>query len=407
MSGWRWAWLSALPLLACGPENEPANPQPAPPEGGASAPPQRQEQPLLEGGPGRRQAVAGHPGMRVVAGLRFHSAPDAPHRLHVDFVFPQRGQWILESANPAQPGRVLEWRYGQRAWHLFAGAPEVSEYGAGERERVQRRFDLRQAVYLWPHGFEWTEADAQTRVASLAHGRLVAELDPESGRPLNLSSEDADGQLEERYFVRAWSAGEGAPHPQTLELHARVGEGLQAVWTEELERLEFGVRLTEEYFLPSSLRTRSSAHGVAESQRVQRPARTARRLQLAPSPLAWEVALEEARRLRVQEAARLAPLGVGLSEALVFELDAQGLPVALELRLEADAPSLPSGYREEPAVEAWSLRLGPGMVPDAAWIRSLGRSAGSEGAAAGERVWGRLLGEEPEARIQLILEPGA
>ena len=82
---------------------------------------------------------------------------------------------------------MLEWRYGARSFHLRAGQECAVEYADADRERVLRRFDLRQALIDWPHGLEWREespgrlrAEASSGSEAdlpFAAGSFVAELD--------------------------------------------------------------------------------------------------------------------------------------------------------------------------------------------------------------------------------------
>jgi len=334
----------------------------------------------------------------------FKAAPDRPHILETTYVFPQRARWWLGIEGDDLAGRLLRYRYGDTMFGIAPGQSESNQLlGLGAIE-LERQVELRKALFMWPHGYEWQEVGV-VRVADLgAAGSLVANLG-EGGRPNSMSSLDAEGKPKETLTGIEWKVAprtrkdrEPRTWPHRMRLLAEGG----VIWDEEVLAVETGTRFVDAYFVPPDRRRlapRMEIDGTVPLS-VDLPASTERRVALRAG-LSLADAITFADERNRAEAADLAAAGFVLARYPVIEFDPAGRPTTLIQRL-VGAPDPPKGWERIPSRPAVSLILPTTREVKARTLGLLRDSAG-EGAKLGS-AYGRVepAGSTPR-RVQLLV----
>jgi len=211
--------------------------------------------------------------------------------------------------------------------------------------------------------------------------------------PSSFSSE-LGGEIFEEYRDVKWTEGPLGERPLSWTLyHSGVG-----VWVETIDRFHTGIRYVDGHFLPPHLR---ELPGDGESDSVllgEVPARVRKRYTLSAS--SWEEAHAEAEKILTTNE------GLGLPGVIdpnpVFELDSEGLPIALFVRLILVEQTVPEGWEEAAGESALSLLIPSGRLPSPADIGDL-MAACPKGAEVGTpRLRLRLVGGQIETS-QLLL----
>lgn len=375
-----------------GPAQEPG-------ERGAAA----QDEPS-DGLPGRRERVGGLLALQVSSEVRFlvpEGTPEPPpHRLELTFAFPDRCRWRLEPLASRTGGRRIVYRYGTALWTLPPDAAESRRLEGAEAAELLTALELRRALLLWPHGFDWRGEGAR-RTADLVGGHsLVAHLGPGEELPNAFESRDARGTLLEGLRQIAWREEHGRSWPARLVFEVAG----QPVWREELREVDPHVRHVDGFFRPHDDRP-FDAEGHAAPFLVEVPRLVTRRLPL-PEATGWGGAVERFAAARAAELERVAPLGI--EDAPRLELGPGGEPVALLLALTGEIRrELPPGFRVDPAGSAISMLLpGPEEI-DATMLAQLFRYV-PEGSTPGGPPQARLHVGRPgrfQAQVLLPLAP--
>lgn len=340
----------------------------------------------------RRAPIAHLAGFETTSAVRFASEPERLHRLVATHVFPSRARWLLTLANEPNHARSIYYRAGAR-WYAHDEAASASRELAGEeREQIEHFFTLRQALVLWPNGFDW-QPDGARRRARLETGSLRVELDSDA-RPRLLAWLDPQGAELESLREVVWRLEGNRAEPASFAL-ARRGE---VAWHESVQSVEFEVAYLDDFFTPADRRPRDpQGERGASLEHVELPARFVRRLaaDLGPSSDWGELAR---RALAAREALARDPatLGLKLDEGVELELDAAGQPVAAWARLadgtgttsrewtrragaNALSARLPAGTRSPAAALARLLeRVPPGARPGSAYVRVAAGASGRE-----------------------------
>jgi hypothetical protein len=343
--------------------------------------------------------VEGMRGLRIESRLTYLQFADRPHLLTATYLFPDRARLDVQLVHPQLTLRNSEYRCGARFYSRAAGGAPSEELTAQARDDVWRRFELRRALFLWPAGFPWSEAEEPSATLAAASeqsgeqrplGTLRAELDSD-GRPQRMAVLRPDGSEQEALRAESWAQRRGRTWPARLTWEMQ-GE---AIGDETVTEVAPDVRFAELYFLPPDraaaeapaveLRGQLAGEGRTPWQRTQ-----VRRFPLAEAERTWAAALRNAEDRRVALADQLAGAGLQLSPRPGFEVDGAGRPAALWLFLDPVPPELAPGF--EP--------LGPGTARvafapsfaaiDAAVLRPLGSGSGTPTFARetvdGERV---------------------
>jgi hypothetical protein len=363
--------------------------------------------PLHTPEPGPRVALAGLAGFQSVSRLDFGGG--AANRLTAAYVFPDRARWHFEpyAAATEMPGFFL-YRQGERVLQVSGGPSEPLDDAA--RDVALLQMELRRAVMLWPDGFAWSaEADgtadgtqsapvfADSCCRARPLGRLHATL--ADGRVRRVEARDLAGQAVEALEIRAWQELAGRAWPRTLAL---AGEG--GGFVETIESISTRVHFLELSFVPPDRRKplavaggagASAGTGVLAQDLV--PTTFAKRA-LAPG-LSLDGALEQAQRWLAAPVAEGAP---PLDPTPTIELDEEGRPTAVLLRLKDALEPPPPGFESTP--ERPGLVLGLARLDElAAGLARAQRAvpAGSAPGSAYVRVHART-----ELAVELVLPLG-
>ncbi len=378
-------------------------PQDAPAQG--DAPLQEASEDALPKLP-KRAKIDGVSSLMTRSRLVFRDAPDKPHILETTYVFPGRARWWMGIEGGDLAGRLLRYRHGTA---MFGIAPSTSEsvklQGLSAIE-LERQVNLRQALFLWPHGFEWQDVGGgAVKVADIDRaGSLVANLD-ETGKPISMSSLDADGKPMETLTAIKWKKAartrrnqEPRSWPHTMRLLAEGG----VIWDEEVLAVETNTRFVDAFFVPPDRRRlapRMQVEGTVP-QSVDLPSCTQRRVPLREG-LTLAKAIEFADERNRAEAADFDKAGYTLALYPLIEFDSAGRPTALLQRLEG-APDPPAGWKRLAPTAAVSLLL-PGSREVKGRTLGLLRDAAGEGSTLGT-AYGRVApsGQTPR-RVQLLV----
>jgi hypothetical protein len=383
------AWLALLLLGLQGEVQDSRSPLPQRPEGGVA-------------------------GFSARSRLVYSERPEQPVVLETVYVFPDRARWLrsLEDASPLD--RDVEYRFGEHVMRLPQGQNKSEAMEGNDRDDILRRMELRRAVFLWPDGFAWTGA-GDARAAAVRRsarpeaepiGALRAALAPGVGerRPTRIEVLRGDGTLQETLHVHGWREPDGAqrrwPLALTLEMDGR------RVWEESLDPVQPRVAFLDAFFQPPDARVKSGTAQVG-ADRVRSmdliPITFQRRV-LHPETK-WDEARTAFDRAWQECSEELRESGFEIERVPTFELDLQGRPVALHLRLttfQATAPLGWSSIQERPglALEARDLAQVDGIL-----LEALTGAVPSEARAG--IPYARLLpvqrGEERSLRIQVFL----
>lgn len=351
--------------------------------------------------PPPRRSVEGVFGFTARSLIQFKALPDSPHRLTSTYGFPERARWYLEPARAATGQRSVRYRSGPQVWELFPGGSEAARYQEEQELHAFLQLELRRAAMMWPSGIEWVLETADGTDGSVTRathqlktgGTLKATLKETDTLPSSFSSE-IDGALFEEYRAVRWSEGARRERPIAWTLYHRGAE----VWVETIERFHTDIRYVDGHFLPPHLR---ELPGEGESNAVllgEVPARARKRQTL--SATSWEDAISEAER-HISSMTKLNLPGV-IDQDPVFELNENGLPSALFLRLILTGHDLPEGWEEAPGESALSLMLPEGKRPSAAALSRLQDACPADAKTGTPRLRVRMVDGAPESS-QLLL----
>jgi hypothetical protein len=350
----------------------------------------------------RRARIGKIRGARFRSTIDFDDPTAEPHQLRLSVAFPGRSRLTLSrdrwSVERFQLGEV--W-FGLDRSNSKLDSEARSALLTG-RTLETARFDvaMRRTLFLWPDAGDLT-GDGFTRTAKVADvGVLIATLDRDSGRPIDLKAFGRDGSVQAEFRSIRWSAAEGRWWPASFELHV---DG-RRVWRETVEDIETGWNFTDLWFLPVD-----RSRGLAGQPNEER-------LRMVPSQPAWirsfplsngadlEACRQEG-RAAVEEAQReLGPLGLDVSPRFVVLLDAGRRPSGLEVRVvrpqpgDGDLRSRP-GWRAAEGALGWTFVAGEAM-PDAGAFEAVAGACRSSGDPVGHP--GLLMEADPGAPITVF-----
>lgn len=323
-----------------------------------------------------RVAIAGSTGLRLTTRVQFLSDPFVPHESRYTFVFPDRALWRLENTAAPESSRVQAYRHGSLLHWLPAGSGASVPLEGEDRDTVHRRFELRRAFALFPHGFEWSEGDE--RRATLVDGErelgeLIARVDA-AGELLDLEVRAPDGTGSER-LERMAPEADGAPR-------FRVFEGASEVAVETLLERDPRAELPDWRFLPPDRRPEGSGgfSRVLEGEGLSLDGEALR----AVGPLGlWELAhphLGQEGFERMLEAIRPTPGYPELHSTVWIRPNAKGHPTLAKLTAipQAEFEATEASARDNRNFEAWPShwalgrdRSDPRALPTLAEVEAL------------------------------------
>jgi hypothetical protein len=344
----------------------------------------------LPGAPPTAAPVAGMRGAGGRSLLARVSSPGTPGRFEFDYSFPDRARWFLEDEG-APRTRVASYRYGENVWSLEAGATTSAALEGAERARLAVSMELRRALLLWPHGFAWSDGGTVRRATPRLPGSEDASLEvrlDDDGVPVRFTARDAVGEELEALAIveRAPDTGD----PARLELHV----GGELVWREELESVRRSVVALDRLFVPTDRLPPPPDAGPTEVLAIELPARCVRAYPIPAGTTPPE--LEEQLRSSTNGS---------LADESLLQLDRDGTPEALVMRLAGLPDPPPEGWRTDPGGPAVTAFVANRSAVGAALIERM-RAALAPSTSGPVRIWTRDLAGAPAGRgTQVIAAP--
>lgn len=283
-----------------------------------------------------RRPIDGLHGIETHSVLRYVAAPDEPRAFEAVYVFPDRARWEFELAT-GDSRRV--YRAGRDVFYSQSGPSQPLE--DAQRDMLVGEIELRRALLVWPHGFEWKELESGEREADLGiFGRLRATVDAETGLPTRLALHTPDGRKRESYRALEWRKDKGRRWPAALEFW----HGDSHLWDETIERAS-PARYVDSFFTPADRRGTDVEDGEAAQGVQPLQAFTGYRVEL-PKKTSWDDALKRADEERARWAAKLPDAKI--AERPTLALGADGRPSAIWIRIEPPLRPAPDGWTQLP-----------------------------------------------------------
>jgi len=277
-----------------------------------------------------RRPIDGLHGIETRSTLRYVDTPDETHSFEAVYIFPDRARWEFELANGEQR-RV--YRSGD-ALFVAQGGPS-QPLGDAQRDRLLGDLELRRAMLLWPHGFEWTETENGPEADLGLGGRLRAKVDAETGLLETLSLLTPNGTRLESFRELCWRTDRGRQWPTSLQFW----HGSAHLWDETFERASTA-RYVDSFFTPADRRETGAPTNAAQGEQPLQPF-TSFRLEL-PANTTWDDAQKRELEARRQWTKKLSETAI--SDRPTFVIGRTGKPVAALLRIEPPPPSAPKGW---------------------------------------------------------------
>lgn len=317
---------------------------------------QAEDPPLRE--PGRRRAVNGVGSVHCTSTLTLEAFPDAPQRMEMTYVFPDRVRWRMTPAQSSDPRqRRLWYRWGSKLWHVAPGSERSVVTPREERPLDLLRMELRRVALIWPADLDWEGSKTLQRAVLKGLGEIRAELDAETGRPNALEfrvataeeSPPVERAPDERLEKIRWKEQERRHWPSSWAIVV----GGEQVASEKFDLILPKARYVDSYFKPLDRRDTLITSPPSEPREMPLAARIVHRSPLAEGT-GWKAAFADADERLERWRKKLEGTGRELSSRAAFQLDAEGRPVAVELRL--------GGLSEGPLPEGWQrLEGGKGL----------------------------------------------
>lgn len=332
--------LTLTPLAGCedGPVPEPSQ-DPAP--GQKVTEPRGDPSTDSGSAPGPLRAVDGLSAFQSRSRLTYAQPGVKSYQLEATYAFPERARWRMEPerARGDRSTRRMHFQFGSELWLVREGKNASIAFLGEEKRLTALQLELRRVAMTWPAELEWTGEGKQRRAELPDLGILVAEIDPDTERPVAIESRLSEEEVYERLEGIEWQEIEKRPWPASWTLLNRG----TPIWRETFLQIIPGGRFLESYFQPPDRREPGDGHFSAQPQRVELPPRVvhARALEVDST---WDQALAAAGQELAIWKKRLDGQGLRLDERPVFRLSPRGLPIAVELRLEEPLQELPEGW---------------------------------------------------------------
>jgi hypothetical protein len=327
---------------------------------------------------------------RVSARFQVEFGGGAPEQeLAVVHHGPVLARWMMSAPpSPAFPSgaRILEYRFGGRAFHVPAGSASSLEL-LGEDLAVElRRMELRGALLPWDAS-AWTidgsgaarqilaqPAGSADTSGAVSLGELRASLDAD-GRPRSIGACAPDGSEQERLVVAGWRVEAGWSWPERAELW--VGD--QRIWSERLIELSTRARYLDVFFAPPDRAAElcPPADGLPGAPRPVLLPAVLELVSALDAGADLAAARTRAGELRAELAPELARWSLALDPSERFELGGDLRPVAVVLRLASEPAGAPPGWSRTAEATGWQLELEPGAAPGRADLERLRAAFGA------------------------------
>ncbi|MFT5461663.1 MAG: hypothetical protein ACI8QS_000533, partial [Planctomycetota bacterium] len=290
-----------------------------------------------------QKPVAGQRGIQVKSQLVLDAFPNAPQELLFLHIYPDRTRFVLQSVGQGVPKVIRVLRAGDQVWSSGPDNNEVRALTGFEHDRNLLTLEMRRALYLWPHGIEWSHSeDGSSAEAPLTRatnvpvrvGGLMATLDKD-GQPVRMTVFDVEGVEIESLLVETRSE-DGFPQVLVIENAGKV-TGRETISSHQTK-----VFYHDHYFLPSSRRAGTSTGHFKRTRSLDLQAVTLRRVELKAGT-DWKAAMEQRGALVEEVQAELADGPHQLDPRGCFEIDWSGAPRAILLRLGTATKLPPAG----------------------------------------------------------------
>lgn len=337
--------------------------------------------------PAQRKAIAGLGSVAGLSKMTFPSQPDLVYQLESIYVFPDRARWRIAPFQPAleqgqrqkksetlkaRRSRRLQFRFGTGVWTIEPTKTGSRAYTGEEVAKTLLQLELRRVAMIWPAELEWKVDGTSQRAPLKDLGHLVAEMHPETQRPVRIKSMGANGEVFEELTNIKWTKEEKTERywPASWDLHAAG----KRVWSEEFLSVRGGLKYNDAFFVPFDRRESGivSVTATSEIQQIQVPELPVWRQELtAESKADWKVALKQARKALDEWKTTLKDGPHELDPRPVFLLDSQARPFRLELRLKANSDLPPWGWYPQGGYPATRLLMAGLEQVNAKQIRRL------------------------------------
>lgn len=296
--------------------------------------------------PPPRKPIANLRGFASQSTLTFVEDRAAKYRLEASFIFPARVRLWLQSVEGPASDRLAYLQYGEHVFAIDRGHETVSRELAGpERDGTQRLLELRQALFIWPAGLDWHDADGG-RIANLTRDdRFFARV--ERGLPSTLEWLGADGTCHAAFRGIAWTIDGDRRVPTAFTF---VHQGTE-VWCETVASVDFAVDYIDSHFVPPDRKSASTTQRRATDVEVNLPRCAVRKVAITIGD-DWPRALREFDDARERVARASGELHIDATPT--FEIDDRGRPTHAVLRLIDGPMRLPAGWTALPDRRAWT-----------------------------------------------------
>lgn len=290
----------------------------------------------------------------VQSRLEYRAEESKPQMLEVIYQSADEARWNRQVLDGRAITRDTLFRSAGKMYHLPPFEVESEEFSEGYRDHNWLTFELRRATFLWPRGHAWKANESKTEHTTTirfgegeqAHvfGTLIATLGAD-GTLVEIRSKHADGTPHERLHIKSWQTLQGLRWPRELSFHAAG----RLVWDERVERvMTSGFGFDSSFFLPPDRRARIPAVGTGKLavQPVDLMAITIQMTEIPEHSRDWESAEAFGREVfeRTRDAEADKPTEWVVSENISFELDDDGRPIAVQLRLADPQIPAPAGW---------------------------------------------------------------
>lgn len=239
-------------------------------------------------------------------------------------------------------------RSGSTLWAVDPDAAVSRRLEGRERDLTLVQLEMRRALFLWPHGFEWKRTGTRAEAPLAGLGTLtVTFADAHAKRPSSLAFTGIDGAAGDEYRAITWRDEKDKAWPVRLELwHDKA-----RVWTETVVAVETGARYIDSFFVPPDTRDTAGAkpRDIATVRPTDLPEHRSKRMAL-PKGTDWDAARAQHARLAAEHGPALEKQGLKLDVNATFEVSDALQPVAVLLRLA------PGNMTVDPATaKAWPV----------------------------------------------------
>lgn len=311
---------------------------------------------VLEAAP-KRQRLDGMWGVRARSKVLFDSAPDRPHELVMTAAFPARTRVELTSKD----GRHERYQLGRALFGRDStpGAPAPG-YALSGASALESELDmaLRRGVFLWPDAFEFVGA-GRSRTAKVRElGVLVATLDEETGRPVEMSVFGPDGRSTATFKGIEWREGERRAWPSKLEFWADN----RRIWTETVRDAEGTWTFGDPWFLPPDLMGRAIGETEDASVRMRANEGALVMVEELPAPIGIDAATGAMLKRWAELDQKFGAIGQPLEASAAVRLDDKRRATALEFRMPVRDGAAPEGWILAPGTSCWVVLAGDGTA---------------------------------------------